>query len=74
MPTVSVAVRSIGGGMMTKRQPMCVVEGNPITGFTIWGPFDSYLAAEKWSDCNPKTDLSTNWIAELHSPEDDMEE
>jgi hypothetical protein len=46
-----------------------IVRGNPVIGFTYWGPFDDSADAVAWADENITVEYDW-WLTELETPKE----
>ncbi len=46
-----------------------VLCGNPVEGFSVYGPFKTYDDAAAWTDADNHSDLET-WIMPLHGEDE----
>ena len=46
-----------------------VIIGNPLDGFKVYGPFNTYDHAAAWTDDETRTHLET-WIVPLHGEDE----
>jgi len=49
-----------------------LVEGNPLSGFNFYGPFDNEAAAVRYAERDPEDDEW--WVADLLEPIDEEDE
>lgn len=57
------------GGLYTPGMHL-LMAGNPVEGFSFYGPFESEEQADEWVESHDEIDATDYWIIEVQPPGD----